>query len=402
MGKYKVAFIGTGHRSARYASTYVQCKDIDIVALADPVAENRKNMCTMANIPAGFSEYDNWEDMLREHKDLNGVVIGSPNHAHTDQAVACLELGIPIALEKPIATNQKDCERIIDTQQANNGRVLVGFVLHTTPFYSKIYELIKNGSIGRIVSIQADELPGIIVSSAMSRSPWRRYQDISGGAMLEKCCHDMDALNWLIDSRPVSINSYGGSLIFKPNPELPQICDDCNLGDTCQYHQEAGRSSDGELISRESYYNDYGCIYNIEKDCADVQSLNIQYENGVIANFMLNFNCMGPRASRNFHAIGTKGRIWGNLREKKVFLYDNSSDKETCFDIYDDGSGHSGGDRVHSMILLKMMEDPQYHPEPNAFDGYISAMMCFASDQSRLENRRVNLEYAEDGYVRIV
>ena len=396
MNKYKVGFIGTGGRSVCYASAYADCKDIEVVALADPAPDHRKAMAAKSGLTAGFAEYDHWQDLLREHTDLDGVVICSPNHLHAVQATACLERGIPIALEKPLATTKEDCERIIDAERSNGGRTLVGFVLRSTPFYAKIYELIRSGKIGTVVSIQADELPGLGVTSIMNRSPWRRYQATSGGTMLEKSCHDLDILNWMMGCRPVSLNSYGGSLIFGPNPALPETCDECGVHEQCHYYMIPTFSEHedrGEEILHEFIRHDNRCIYNIDKDTADVQSVSIEYSSGAVANFMLNLHCMGPRAGRNFHAIGHKGRIWGNLNEKTAYLHDNLSGETTTFDTTGDGSGHGGGDRLHALELHKMMADVNYRPTANAYAGYLSAVMSFAADVSRLERRRVNFRY---------
>lgn len=404
MYKYKVAFIGTGGRSVCYASTYVDCENVEVVALADPAPEHRRTMAAKSGLSDGFAEYNDWQEMLQVHTDLDGVVICSPNYLHVEQAVSCLERGIPIALEKPLATTKEDCERIIDAERANGGRTLIGFVLRSTPFYAKIHELITSGAIGRVVSIQADELPGLGVSSIMNRSPWRRYQATSGGAMLEKSCHDLDILNWMIGCRPVSLNSYGGSLIFNPNPALPERCDDCDVSEQCHYYMIptfSAHEDQGEEILHEFIRHENRCIFNIDKDCADVQSVSIEYSSGAIANFMLNFHCMGPRASRNFHAIGHKGRIWGNLNEKTVFLYDNLSEQTTTFDTSGDGSGHGGGDRLHALELQKMMTDEHYRPTANAYSGYLSAVMCFAADISRLEHRRINFQYSSQGTVQL-
>ena len=402
MDKHKVAFIGTGGRSICYASAYVDCEDVEVVALADPAPEHRKTMVAKAGLTGGYAEYDDWQDMLRTHTDLDGVVICSPNYLHSDQAVTCLERGLPIALEKPLATTKEDCERIIDAERANGGRTLIGFVLRSTPFYAKIHELITTGVIGTVVSIQADELPGLGVSSIMNRSPWRRYHAMSGGAMLEKSCHDLDILNWIMGCRPVSLNSYGGNLIFNPNPVLPATCDTCDMSEQCQYYMVptfSDHEDRGEEILHQFIRHDNCCIFNIDKDCADVQSVSIEYSSGAIANFMLNFHCMGPRASRNFHAVGHKGRIWGNLNEKTVFHYDNLSGQTTTYDTTGDGSGHGGGDRLHALELQKMMANTQYRPGANAYSGYLSAVMCFASDISRLERRRVNFRYTSQGAV---
>jgi predicted dehydrogenase len=404
MRKFKVAIIGTGGRSRAYAYTYAQCNEIEIVALADPVAEHRKALATKSGLTNRYSEYDDWRDMLEHHKDLDGVVITTPSFLHAEQAVACLERGLPVALEKPLATTKEDCERIIDTQRATGGRVLVGFVLRSTPLYRKIHDLIREGSIGQIVSIQADELPGWGVTSIMNRSPWRRYKALSGDSMLEKSCHDMDIINWMMESRPISLNSYGGQLIFRPNPELPETCDECSVTDSCQYYKKPvfSRHEDkSEEIIHEFIREDNLCIYNIEKDVVDVQSVNIEYENGAVANFMLNFNCSGPRSGRNFHAIGQKGHIWGNPQEKKVFAFSNLKNGFVVYDTASNSSWRSGGNRPHALELLKMMADPHYRPDQNVYAGYLSAMMCFGADISRDERRRVEFVYRTDGYIDI-
>ena len=51
--------------------------------------------------------------------------------------------------------------------------------------------------------------------------------------MLEKSCHDLDLLNWLMDCHPVSLTSYGHHQIFVTDPELPEICDDCHPQTAC-------------------------------------------------------------------------------------------------------------------------------------------------------------------------
>lgn len=402
---YRVAFIGTGGRSCAWARHYVPRDDIDIAALADPVAEHRGTMIDRSEITGEPAQYDDWRDMLAEHDDLDGVVISTPNHLHADQAVACLERGLPVALEKPLATTRADCERIIDAERANNGRTLIGFVLRSSPFYAKIHELLTAGAIGQVVSIQADELPGLGVTSIMHRSPWRRYQRTSGGAMLEKSCHDLDILNWMMGCRPVSLNCYGGRMIFVGNPSLPDMCEGCGVGDRCLYYKEPPLSEhedEGEGILHKFIREDARCIYNIDKDNADVQSVNIQYESGAVVNFMLNFNCMGPRSSRNFHAVGHRGRIWGNLHEAEVFHHDNVSGETVRYDASGDGSGHGGGDRIHAMQLHRMMADPTFRPEADAAAGYLSAVMSFATDISRLEGRRVGFRYDSDTRIELV
>lgn len=399
---YKVAFIGTGGRSQIYAEVYQASDEIEIVGLADPNADHRTALIARTGLAPGTPGFSDWRDMLDATRELDGLVICTPNYLHAEQAVACLELGVPIALEKPLATTQEDCERIIEAERSTGGRVLLGFVLRSTPFYSKIRELLSSGAIGQIVSIQADELVGLGTTSVIYRSSWRRHSETSGGSMLEKACHDMDILNWMMGCRPLSLNSYGASPVFAPNPSLPEVCDDCSYASTCQYYKKPKFSSHedrGEEVLHEFIREDDRCIYNIDKDTVDVQSVSIEYENGAVANFMLNFHGMGPKAGRNFHAIGTKGRVWGSLQEKTVFLHENLTGRTTLFDVGEDGSGHGGGDQAHALLLGAMMGDPAYAPDQNAEAGYLSAVMCLAADVSRTQQRRVDFAYGPDGRV---
>jgi hypothetical protein len=220
--------------------------------------------------------------------------------------------------------------------------------------------------------------------------------------MLEKCCHDMDILNWMMGCRPVSLASYSSATVLAPDPSLPETCDECAAAASCLYHKTprfSDHEDEGEELLHEFIREDNRCIYNIDKDTIDVQNICLEYESGALVNFMLNFNCMGPRAGRNFHAVGVKGRIWGNLSENEVFWHDNLSNTTTSFDTRGDGSGHGGGDVRHALLLHRMMRDPGYIPEQNAYAGYLSAVMCFASDRSVTSRQRVDFTYQSDGFV---
>ena len=403
--RFKVAFIGTGGRSVVYGRTYADCPDIEVVALADPSARNRKTMIAKSRLANQPAEYDNWPELLAKHADLDGVVIATPNNVHADPAVACLERGLTIALEKPLAATPAECDRIIAAEKASGARTLIGFVLRSSPLYQKIREIVLGGSIGELVSIQADELVSFGVSSVMIRSPWRRFDASSGGALLEKCCHDIDIVNWMTSSRPASLNSFGRRAIFGPDPTLPRFCEGCRLADSCKYYLKpvfSERENPDEQTLHEFIQEQGRCIYNLEKEGVDVQSVQLEYESGVVANFMMNFNCMGPRADRNFHAVGTKGRVWASVYDRKVWLYENGSGRTTEFDASGDGSGHGGGDRLHALLLREMMLDPSFRPACDASAGYLSAVTCFAADVSRLERRRVALRYDAEGRVSVL
>lgn len=403
--RFKLGFIGTGGRSTVYAEEYARLpQEIEIAALADPSPAKRQAMLGHVKLAAPPAEYDDWRDLHRNHPDLDGVVICSPNHLHAEHAVPFLERGLPVALEKPLATTPGDCERILDAERANGGRTLLGFVLRSTPFYRTLHQLVRAGAVGAVASINATEHVRWTVSSLLLRSAWRRYQRTSGGTMLEKCCHDLDILNWMTGSRPVSLNSYGGRLMFSPNPSLPDTCEGCKVAADCNYYYTPRRDDRGEAGDKRLHRfleDNSACIYNVDKDVADVQNVNIEYENGAVVTFLYALNVGGSRGSRAIGINGTKGCVWGDIDQMKVTHYSNTLDKETEHKLVSDGSGHGGGDRGHALELLRMMKEPGYRPDQDAKAGYLSAMMCLACDVSRLERRRVNFRYDAGDRIRL-
>lgn len=401
-GPFKVAFIGTGGRGVAYAREYAGLDEIQTVALADPSVKNRRTMVERSGLSGDFAEYDDWRGVLDNHSDLDGVVICTPNHLHAEHAIPFLERGLPVALEKPLATTKGDCERILDAESANGGRTLIGFVLRSSPFYSKIHELVRGGVIGEVCAIEAHEHVRWIVTSLIMRGSWRRYQRTSGGSLLEKTCHDLDILNWLVGCRPISVNSYGGRRMLNPNAALPASCEGCKVAEDCNYYHTPldDEREDEQDKTLHRFLEDVGdCIYNIEKDVADVQSVNIEYENGAVANFLMAFNVSGGRGSRNINVIGQKGCIWGDVDDLSVTLYENRTDKQTEFPCVSDGSGHGGADHGHAMEFVRMMRDPTYRPDQDARAGYLSAVTAFGCEISRQERHRVNLRYDADGRV---
>lgn len=393
--------IGTGGRCVSYARAFGKSEKIEIVAVADPDPRNRQTMFHLSGVPGeNIKQYDDWHEMLEKHPDIDGATVITPNYLHREPAIALLERGVAVALEKPMTTTMHDSEQILEAVKKNS-RIVIGFVLRSTPFYLKIRELLQSGAIGTVLSVQADELGSYGVSSIISRSPWRRYKRLSGGSLMEKSSHDIDLLNWLLNSRPVSVNSYGGKLLFRPNPMLPEQCADCKMAKECPYFNEPEFSEGAGDVVLQKFVSESNsrCIYNIDKDTADNQSVSIQYQNGAIANFMMCFNCSGPRSGRNFHAIGTRGRIYGNLEDRELHLYDNLQKKDFKIEIPVVEGGHNGGDVRHAMELLKMMEDPSYRPEQDAYAGYLSNAVCIAADLSIQEKRQIAFRYDADDFI---
>lgn len=402
MSKKRVVFIGAGGRANGY--TQYGAKDLmEIVGVADPNANNRRLFLGLNSLVGLVPEFDDWRTMLEKTANVDGVVITTPNHQHVEPAVECMRRGMVVALEKPIAESAESCRRLLDARRKYNARVVIGFVLRSAPFYQQARRWIDEGRIGEVVSIQADELPGILTTSVMFRSDWRRMRATSGGSLLEKCCHDMDMLTWLAGGRPARLNSFAGVKTLKPRPELPQRCADCPIKNECSYYLPPEKYDHPDMVNRANdgmlykfTRDNSACIYNNGHDTYDHQTVEIEYDNGALATLVMDFSCGNAIGGRHLKIVGTRGALWGRMEDNALSLYDRLTDKIEECRLSDDGSGHGGANLRHAKSFVRMMEDPSHAPGATLEAGYLSAMLCFAADQSVVDKRQMDVSRLMD------
>jgi hypothetical protein len=103
------------------------------------------------------------------------------------------------------------------------------------------------------------------------------------------------------------------------------------------------------------------------------------------------FSAGRSACGRTLKVVGTRGVIYGKLEDHVLCLQDKRTDAVERFEAKDDGSGHGGANRGHAEAFLRMMEDPSYRPGATLEAGFLSAMLCFAADQSAEERRQVDV-----------
>ena len=117
------------------------------------------------------------------------------------QALAALDKGYHLVLEKPISPLLDECLALQKKAHEANRVVVVCHVLRYTKFYGTLYELLRGGAIGRIESLDAVENVAYWhYAHSYVRGNWHKTAD-SSPMILAKCCHDMDILSWLLGSR---------------------------------------------------------------------------------------------------------------------------------------------------------------------------------------------------------
>jgi predicted dehydrogenase len=114
----------------------------ELSAVADPVAEES----------FGCPRYPEAAAMLGSEQ-LDAVVIANPSALHVDTALTCLEAGVAVLLEKPVAVDYAQSRRLVDAVNRLNGRLLVGHHRRHHPAVARARAAIQAGEIGQIVAV---------------------------------------------------------------------------------------------------------------------------------------------------------------------------------------------------------------------------------------------------------
>jgi predicted dehydrogenase len=182
----RVGILGPGFMGTTHARAYARQPDVQVVAVwsRDP----RRAAVTAAE--TGARTYPDAQSLLADPT-VDAVSITLPTHLHAAYAVAALEAGKHVIVEKPMALSIDQCDAMIRAR-AQTGRVLmVAHVLRFWPEYVAVYDYVRSGVLGAPLSITAYRLLG-------QSAPGGWYEDPaqSGGAVLDLHIHDLDACNW--------------------------------------------------------------------------------------------------------------------------------------------------------------------------------------------------------------
>jgi predicted dehydrogenase len=305
---------------------------------------------------------------------IDWVMIGSWNCYHAAQAIAALNAGKNVFCEKPLATNFEDCVAVRDAARRARGVFAFGFVLRYSPHYQRTHRILKEGGIGELISFEFNEtlkasLGGFIFGN------WRRRCENAGSLILEKCCHDLDLANWMADSLPVRVASFGGRRYFTPQH--------ANL------ETQIGPESDGRSVFNEGLDPHGVNPFSEGANILDHQVVILEYANNVRATFHM--NAVSALPERRFMLLGTLGSLRSDSYERKITLRQLGYGKEfEAFSMAVPADGHGGGDVVMAEQLAKTMLNAE-PPHVGIEEAIQSAAVAFAIDQAQASGQVVNL-----------
>ena len=401
--------LGAGSRGSTYAG-YAKAHpdDLKIVAVAEPRADRRNILADALNIPEEH-RYDSWQVLLAQPKMADCAFICTLDDDHTEPAVRAMEMGYHLLLEKPMSNTEAECRQIVETAQKTGRKLAVCHVLRYTPFYMTLKRLIEEGQIGEVTTINQIENVGYWHQAhSFVRGNWRTVRETSP-MILQKSCHDMDIILWLMGRDCLWVQSFGSLRHFTAENApagAPQRClDGCPHADTCPYYAPAlymdmNRTgwpvdvitTDMSLEGRRKALEEgpYGrCVYHCDNDVVDRQVVNLEFTGGAVATFTM--TGLSSDFSRQLKIFGTRGQIEADMGTRQIVLHRFGEDKKIVpLDEHGENSGHGGGDFGIMRDFLQILRDGG-ESRSSAEISLQSHLICFAAERSRKENVVVKL-----------
>jgi predicted dehydrogenase len=184
----RLGFVGLGWIGRKRLDALAADVGVQVVAIADA---DRERLQSAAQAYPDAIATESFDAVLDRRMD--GIVIATPNGAHASQAVACLERGISVFCQKPLATNAADAQRIVTAARCADRLLEVDYCYRHVQGMSELRQRILGGELGEIASIDLKFHNAYAPNKAWCRD--RRQS--GGGCLLDLGVHLLDLASWL-------------------------------------------------------------------------------------------------------------------------------------------------------------------------------------------------------------
>lgn len=252
--KLRVAIIGVNGQGEWNLNGVAGTGLADIVALCDVDATRS------ANVVKRFPQarfYDDYRRLIDQHKELDAVLVATPDHHHASATILAMRAGKHVYCEKPLAHSVHEVRTMMETAARQKVVTQMGTQIHAGENYHRVVEIVRGGVIGPVRRVQVwnggRPVAGNRVKEAQqppagfnwdlwlgpapeqhyppfrtgaSTSPhfhWRWWWDFGGGVLADLACHYMDLPHWALDLRQPTSVVATGRVTHQGDNQLPDV-----------------------------------------------------------------------------------------------------------------------------------------------------------------------------------
>ncbi len=422
-GRLRVAIVGTGIRGVSFWGEFLNREYADVVefvALCDTnpgrLAYSRRSIGV--NCPT-FTDVDEMLDTVG----IDTLVVTTTDSTHHTLIVKGLERHLDVITEKPMTTDERQCQAVLDAARESRGRLLVGLNYRYGKIFARLKERLAAREIGKLTSIDFNWYLNVHHGASYFRR-WHGIREYGGTLLVHKSAHHFDLLNWWIGADPVEVHAYGSLEHYGANNAFRgKRCMDCEHAADCAYFWDLrGNQRMMDLYHSHEAHDGYirdACLWREAIDVYDKMAVQIRYANGVQVSYSL--TTYSPYEGFRLGFNGTDGRMetWegvpslmavqhdqATLHDKEMDQHGNRHAELEYHEIVTQRNfapfererlpyvraGHWGGDRLMADYLFRGRSDrPDLDQQAGLRDGALSVLVGIAARRSIDEGRPVRI-----------
>lgn len=230
-----VALLGTGAQGQVLMTACLKIPGIRFKAVCDiwEAYNQRRASRLLARYGHENNSYVDYKEMLDKEKDLDAVIVATPDFWHAEHTIACLNAGLHVYCEKEMSNKLEDAKRMLDAARETGKLLQIGHQRRSNPRYIHCYEnLLKNAKLlGRITTVNGQwnraarpllgwpkkaeiEQPTLEkygFESMQQFRNWRWFKGLGGGPIVDLGSHQIDIYNWFLEANPKTVIASGGT-----------------------------------------------------------------------------------------------------------------------------------------------------------------------------------------------
>lgn len=251
-----VGVIGIGMMGKNHLRILSELENVDLISVAD---QDDKELAKLEK-KYSINTYSDYKTMLEKEK-LDMISIAVPTSLHKKIAIDCIEKGINVLIEKPIASTIEEANEIIECAKKYNVKLMVGHIERFNPAIQELKKKINDGEIGKVYEIDIKRV-----------GPFpTRISDV--GVVIDLAVHDLDILRYIQESEPIRLYA--------------------------------------EIEKK------------IHTDHEDLMCAMLKFNNSVIGNLTINW--LTPTKKRKVYVTGEKGMFIVDYITQDLIYYENAS-----------------------------------------------------------------------------
>jgi predicted dehydrogenase len=241
-----LGFIGVGGMGTGLLKTFKGFPDVRVAAVCDVYEPHLRRAQSAADgKPEAFNDFRK----VLDRKDIDAVVVATPDHWHAIPTILACQAGKDVYCEKPLTHRLAEGRPVVTAAEKHRRVTQMGNLIHAGENYHRVVEIVRSGALGRITKTRvwmaadrhgmgkpADCEPpaGCDYDFWLGPAPkrpfnpnrftfnWRWFWDYGGGLLNDFCCHIVDPIHWAMDvEAPKTVTASGGRFGLADNGETP-------------------------------------------------------------------------------------------------------------------------------------------------------------------------------------